>query len=96
MARVAVRNRKRSSAAGVSSGAPFSRQSGISSFSARGSITAPDRICAPISLPFSTRQTEASGASCFRRIAAARPDGPPPTITTSNSIASRGGSSSAI
>ena len=37
-----------------------------------------------------------SGVSCFSRIAAARPDGPPPTITTSNSIASRGASSSAI
>src|SRR6478609_9320096 len=96
MARVAVRKRKRSSVAGVSSGAPFSCQSGISSLSARGSSTAPDRMWAPISLPFSTRQTDASGASCFNRIAAASPDGPPPTITTSNSIASLGGNSSAI
>ena len=63
-------------AAGVSSGAPCSRQSGISSLSARGSSTAPDRIWAPTSPPFSTTQTAASGASCFSRIAAARPDGP--------------------
>lgn len=34
-----------------------------------------------------------SGSTCFRRIAAARPAGPAPTITTSNSIASRSGSS---
>jgi hypothetical protein len=43
-------------------------------------MTAPERICAPISLPFSIRQTERSGESCLSRIAAARPDGPPPTI----------------
>jgi hypothetical protein len=30
-----------------------------------------------------------SAASCFRRIAADSPAGPPPTITTSYSIASR-------
>ena len=39
--------------------------------------------------PFSTTQIAASGASCFSRIAAARPEGPAPTITTSNSICSR-------
>jgi hypothetical protein len=42
---------------------------GISSFSAFGSTTAPDRMCAPTSLPFSRMQTEtsrpASAASCF-------------------------------
>ena len=32
-------------------------QSGKSSFIARGSITAPDRICAPTSQPFSSTQT---------------------------------------
>ena len=32
----------------------------------------------------------AAAASCFRRIAAPRPEGPPPTITTSYSMASRG------
>jgi len=77
----------------VSIGAPFSFQSGISSFNPIGSITAPDRMWAPISEPFSIRQTETSwlrsAASCFNRIAAASPAGPPPTITTSYSIASR-------
>ena len=79
--------------AGVFSGAPLACQSGISSSRARGSSTAPERMWAPISDPFSTTQTETSwpcsAASCFRRIAAARPEGPPPTITTSYSIASR-------
>ena len=74
-------------------GAPRSCQSGISSFKLRGSRTAPDRIWAPTSPPFSIRHTSiflsASLASCFSRIAADRPDGPPPTITTSNSITSR-------
>ena len=73
--------------AGVLSGAPSSCQFGSSSLSARGSNTAPDRMCAPTSEPFSTTHTEVSrpcsAASCFRRIAAARPDGPAPTITTS-------------
>ena len=62
------------SVTGTVSGAPLSFQSGISSSSALGSITAPDRMCAPTSLPFSRMQTEssrpASSASCFRRIAA--------------------------
>ncbi len=80
---------KRSSLTGVSSGAPLSFQSGISSFSARGSITAPERMCAPISAPFSIRQTLMFASSCFSRIAAARPAGPPPTMTTSNSMDSR-------
>src|SRR5438034_11132032 len=60
------------------------------SASARGSITAPDRMCAPTSEPFSSTQTETSGASCFARIAAARPAGPAPTITMSYCIDSRG------
>src|SRR6201996_5014009 len=91
---VSDRNRKRSSVTSTVSGAPFSFQSGISSVIARGSITAPDRICAPISEPFSSTQTPSStpfsAARCFRRIAADRPAGPPPTITTSYSIDSRG------
>ncbi len=77
----------------VVSGAPSSLQLGNSSFSAIGSITAPDRMCAPISDPFSSTQTDtsrpASAARCFMRIAAASPAGPPPTTTTSYSIASR-------
>ncbi len=55
-----VRIRKRSSTTGVSSGAPLSFQSGISSFRARGSMIAPERMCAPTSEPFSSRQTETS------------------------------------
>ncbi len=42
---------------GVLSGAPSSFQSGNSSFSARGSNTAPERMWAPTSEPFSTTQT---------------------------------------
>ena len=47
----------------------------------------------PTSLPFSRMQTDssrpASAASCFRRIAALRPAGPAPTMTTSYCIDSR-------
>ena len=89
MSDFSVRKRNRSSLTGVLSGAPFSFQSGISSVSARGSITAPERMCAPISEPFSSTQTERSGERCFRRIAAASPAGPPPTTTTSYCIDSR-------
>jgi hypothetical protein len=60
-----------------------------SSSRARGSITAPERMCAPTSEPFSSTHTEMSGESCLRRIAAARPAGPAPTTTTSYSIDSR-------
>jgi len=86
---LSVKNKNRSSETGTLSGAPFSFQSGNSSAIARGSMTAPDRMWAPISEPFSIRQTEISGESCFRRIAAARPAGPPPTTTTSYCIDSR-------
>src|ERR1700733_4953311 len=58
-----------------------------------GSMTAPDKICAPTSEPFSTTTTDVSGESCLSLIAAARPAGPAPTMTTSNSIASRPGTS---
>ena len=81
---------------GVSSGAPLASQSGKSSFRAFGSMTAPDRMWAPTSEPFSSTATlislPAFIASCFSRMAADRPAGPPPTITTSYSIASRGSS----
>ena len=84
----------RSSVTAVVKGAPSSFQFGNSSSSARGSMTAPDRMCAPSSPPFSSTQTDTSwpfsAASCFRRIAADKPAGPPPTMTTSYSIASRG------
>src|SRR5512134_589170 len=88
-----VRNTKRSSLTGALSGASSSRQFGMSSVSERGSITAPDRMCAPTSEPFSSTQTPTScwccAASCFKRIAAASPAGPAPTITTSYCIDSR-------
>jgi hypothetical protein len=64
-------------------GQPIVRHSGSNSSSALGSTTAPDRMWAPISEPFSRTHTERSGLSCFTRIDAARPAGPPPTITTS-------------
>ena len=68
-------------------------QSGKSSLSALSSMTAPDRMWAPISEPFSTRQTDSSApdspASCIRRHAVDNPAGPPPTTTTSYSITSR-------
>jgi hypothetical protein len=90
---VLLKNRNWSSLTCVSSGAPFSFQSGMSSFSPIGSITAPDRMWAPISEPFSIRQTDTSwlrsAASCLSRIAADSPAGPPPTINTSYSIDSR-------
>ena len=41
-----------------------------------GSTTAPDRMWAPTSEPFSSTTTESSGLTCFSRIAAARPAGP--------------------
>ena len=57
--------------AGVFNGALHSRQSGINSFSARGSNTAPDNICAPTSEPFSTTHTRnVCLLSCCKRIAA--------------------------
>src|ERR1700748_3662806 len=73
-----------------------SRQSGTSLSSDTGSITAPDRICAPTSEPFSTTTMLESAFGCFKRIAADRPEGPAPTITTSNSMDSRGGNSSLL
>ncbi|CCE03693.1 hypothetical protein BRAS3809_7800001 [Bradyrhizobium sp. STM 3809] len=72
------------------------RQSGSSLSSATGSITAPDRMCAPTSEPFSTTTTLRSAFSCLSRIAAVRPDGPAPTMTTSNSMDSRAGNSSVL
>src|SRR5690606_29651598 len=71
----------------------FYCESGMSWLRAMGSITAPERIWAPISEPFSTTQTlmscPFSAASWRSRIAADSPAGPPPTMTTSNSIDSR-------
>ena len=41
-----------------------------------GSTTAPERMCAPTSEPFSSTTTVRSGLTCFSRIAADRPAGP--------------------
>ena len=71
-----------------------SRQSGSSRSRPIGSKTMPERMCAPTSEPFSTTTTDRPASSSLSRIAAARPAGPAPTTTTSNSIASRAGSSS--
>src|SRR6185503_9025429 len=86
---LAERKRKRSRVTGWLRGAPFSFQSGMSSPRARGSITAPERMCAPTSEPFSSTHTLACGETCFARIAAARPAGPAPTTTMSYCIDSR-------
>ena len=71
-------------------------QSGNNSSSARGSNTAPDNICAPTSAPLSITQTEKSclccWQSCLKRIAAAKPAGPAPTITISICITGMHGS----
>ena len=87
MAPVLLRNSTSSPVTGWRIGAPVSFQSGSNSFNARGSMTAPLRMCAPGSLPFSRTTTETSlparDASCFRRIAVASPAGPAPTTTTS-------------
>lgn len=52
-----VNNENLSCVTGVFNGAPNSFQFGINSFIEIGSITAPDKICPPISDDFSTTQT---------------------------------------
>jgi hypothetical protein len=52
-------------------------------------MTQPERMWAPISEPFSSRQMPASGRFSFSRIAQARPAGPPPTMAKSYSMTSR-------
>ena len=78
-----VRKYTRSLLTGVVNGAPRCFQSGISSSRARVSSTAPERMWAPISEPFSNRQTLMSRSCCCARVlrcmAVARPAGPPPT-----------------
>src|SRR5690606_16549555 len=58
--------------------------------------TAPDRMWAPTSAPFSRTTTDRSALTCFNLMAADRPAGPAPTITTSNSMLSRSGSSCSL
>lgn len=93
-----VKNRILSLVTGVTSSKRFGLssefQSGSSSLRADGSITLPLTIWSPISPAFSKRSTRksslpASLASCFSRMAALRPAGPPPTIQTSTSSDSR-------
>ena len=81
-----VYKKKLSLVTAVLSGAPRSFQSGKSSSKALGSKTAPDKIWAPTSDPFSTTQTVISEFNCLSLIAAESPEGPAPTITTSYSI----------
>ena len=64
------------------------RQLGNSVSSGPGSRIAPEIEWAPTLAPFSRTQIVFSDASCFRRIAADRPAGPAPTITTSYSMMS--------
>ena len=78
---------------GTQIGGGASRQPGSRSSSGCGSMTAPERMCAPTSEPFSITHTLTSrpvaSASCLRGMAVLSPDGPAPTTTTSNSMASR-------
>src|SRR5271168_4712143 len=77
--------------------------SGNSSCSGPGRMTAPDRLCPPQVLAFSTTATGtsprrsivsgSSASSCSRRLAQASPAVPPPTITTPTSISSSSASS---
>src|SRR5829696_4741786 len=72
--------------------------SGKSRVSAEGSTLAPERRCAPATLPFSITATGTSpsfsvssgsfSSSCISLLAQARPAGPPPTIATPTSIRS--------
>src|SRR6476659_781651 len=78
-----------SSPAGTQIGGGASRHPGKSASSGPGSITAPDRMCAPTVAPFSITHTLSSGLSCLSRIANDNPAGPAPTVTTSYSITSR-------
>src|SRR5690606_33880529 len=87
-----VRYQSSSSVAGTQTGGGLSRQPGSSASSGPGSITAPERMWAPMVLDFSITQTEMSGSICLSRMANARPAGPAPTVTTSYSMTSRSGS----
>lgn len=74
------KNKKRSSITGVLNNL-FNFSFGNNSKIDRGSIIAPDKICAPSSLPFSSTQILISLffliANCLSLIAAESPDGPP-------------------
>ena len=97
---VSDKNRIFSLVTGVLRGASLFSQSGINSSRARLSRTAPDKICAPTSDPFSTTQTLISQScfmlSFFNCMAADKPAGPAPTITISISIFSRSTGNSSL
>ncbi len=84
-----VMNRNSSRVAGTQIAGACSRHDGSNSSSGPGSSTAPEREWAPRLAAFSRTQTLRSGFSCFRRMAQAKPAGPPPTIATSYSMTSR-------
>ena len=77
------KNKKSSEVTFVLTGALRSFQLGISSSRAFVSNTLPLNICAPTSAAFSKRQIDMSLLICFNLMAADRPAGPAPTITTS-------------
>ena len=67
--------------------APPDRSASLASIGQARSDRSPlPRGCAPTVEPFSTTTTETFGSNDFSRMAAARPAGPAPTITTSYSI----------
>ena len=70
-------NRSGRRATSVDTGAPSAFQSGISSLSAIGSMTAPERICAPTSEPFSMTQTDDLAAGGLRELFQADRGGEP-------------------
>ena len=84
-----LRSQISSLSTGIQVGGGFSRQPGSSSSRGPGSMTAPDRMWAPISALFSITATISSGFSCFRRMAQDSPAGPAPTMMTSYSMTSR-------
>src|SRR6185312_16108238 len=86
---VFVSSQNSSSPAGTQIGGGASRQPGSRASSGPGSITAPERICAPKVEAFSITHTVVSGWSCFSRVANDSPAGPAPTTTTSYSMVSR-------
>src|SRR3546814_12400627 len=61
--------------AGTQIGGGLSRQPGSSSSSGPGSITAPERLCAPMVDDFSITHTDSSGLRCLSSMAKASPDG---------------------
>jgi hypothetical protein len=77
---------------GVFSGAPSSFQSGNSSFRARGSNTAPERMCADFGAFFDHADADfltGFGGLLLQSAGGGQASGPAPTMTTSNSMYSR-------